>query len=102
MVILEFKKETHDHAMSLVHNIKKEICELFEIMDKPDEAHGERKYYINAYDERRGGMGNRDMQMEERRNRDSRGRYSRRDDRFEDRRYPKYPFDERGGGRYNY
>lgn len=110
MVVIEFKKETHEHTMNLLHRVKKDICELFEIMDKPNEAHGERKYFIDSYDERRGGMGSRN-EMEERRRRDSMGRYASRgmeerggmrDNSFDDRRYPEYPFDERGGGRYNY
>lgn len=102
MVILEFKKETHEHTMNLLHRVKEDICELYETLEKSGEAHGERRYVIDQYDERRRSMGRRDEMMDERRNRDSRGRYSRRDDRMEDRRYPEYPYEERGGGRYDY
>lgn len=101
MWIVEFKKEAHDENMKLVHRIKEDICELFKRLEGG--AHGERHYEIDAYDERKNRNSmeqyyRRDGMMDERRG----GGMGRKDDRFEDRRYPQYPFDERGGGRYNY
>lgn len=101
MIVLEFRKEDHEKNMNLLHRIKTDICELYKNLEESEmsSAHGERRYEIEAYDERRGGshMGRRDM-MDERR-----GRMSYRDNRMSmDRHYPEYPIEERGGGRYNY
>lgn len=102
MIMIEFRKEDHEKNMSLVHRIKEDVCELWKNLEAADAAHGERHYEIDSYDERRGMMGRRDIheEMDERRGR--MGRYVRRDDRYENKHYPEYPFDERGGGRYNY
>ena len=99
MIVIEFRKEVHEENMELLKRVKKDICTLFERLEGG--AHGERHYEIDSYDNRQSGSMNNRYEMDERR--DSRGRYSRRDDRMEDRRYPEYPmYDERGGGRYNY
>ena len=48
--IIEFREDEHQRNMKLVHNIKKDICELLRNMAE-DEI-GERRHPI--YDERRG------------------------------------------------
>ena len=48
--IIEFREDEHQRNMKLVHNIKKDICELLRNMAE-DEI-GERRYPV--YDEKRG------------------------------------------------
>ena len=109
MIILQFKKEDHEENMNLLHRIKKDVCTLYEKLEESEkEAMGQRHYEIDSFDERRGsgmnyrgGMNRRD-DIGERRGGGRGGRMGRRDDEFESRRFPEYPFDERGGGRYDY
>ena len=108
MIVLQFKKEDHEENMNLLHRIKKDVCTLYEKLEESEkEAMGHRHYEIDSYDERRGGMGyrggmGRRDEMGERRGGSRGGRMGRRDDEFESRRFPEYPFDERVGGRYDY
>ncbi len=109
MIVLQFKREEHEENMELLYNIKKDICTLYENLEKGEkEAMGQRHYEIDSFDERRGGgmnyrggMGNRGS-MGERRGGNRGGRMGRRDEESYKPMYPEYPFDERGGGRYDY
>lgn len=98
MIVLQFKREDHEENMNLLHRIKKDICTLYDKLEASEkEAMGQRHYEIDSFDERRGGMGYR---MDERRGRG--GRMGHRDEEPRRHMYPEYPFDERGGGRYDY
>lgn len=109
MVVLQFKKEDHEENMNLLHRIKKDVCTLYEKLEESEkEAMGNRHYEIDSFDERRGsgmnyrgGMNRRD-DMGERRGGSRGGRMGRRDEEPYRPMYPEYPFDERGGGRYDY
>ena len=110
MIVLQFKKEDHEENMNLLHRIKKDVCTLYEKLEESEkEAMGQRHYEIDSFDERRGGnmgyrsggMGYRNS-MDERRGGNRGGRMGRRDEEYHRPMYPEYPFDERGGGRYDY
>lgn len=102
MIVLQFKKEDHEENMNLLHRIKKDICTLYDKLEASEkEAMGQRHYEIDSFDERRGGMGYRNV-MDERRGGGRGGRMGRREEEYHRPMYPEYPFDERGGGRYNY
>lgn len=102
MIVLQFKREDHEENMELLHNIKKDICTLYDNLEKSEkEALGQRHYEIDSFDERRGGMNYRNG-MGERRGGMRGGRMGRRDEEPRRPMYPEYPFDERGGGRYDY
>ena len=98
MIMIQFREEDHAHNMQLLHKIKEDVYALCENMEKSHHSeHGERRYIIDQFDERP-----KHHEMDERRGGDRGGMMGRRDDRSMDRHYPEYPFDERGGGRYNY
>lgn len=100
MIVLQFKREDHEENMNLLHRIKKDICTLYDKLETSEkEAMGQRHYEIDSFDERRGGMGYR---MDERRGGGRGGRMGRREEEPRRGMYPEYPFDERGGGRYDY
>ena len=108
MIVLQFKKEDHEENMNLLHRIKKDVCTLYEKLEESEkEAMGNRHYEIDSFDERRSsGMGHRGSMgyrnaMDERRGGRG-GRMGRRDEEPYRPMYPEYPFDERGGGRYDY
>ena len=109
MIVLQFKKEDHEENMNLLHRIKKDVCTLYEKLEESEkEAMGNRHYEIDSFDERRGSMGYRSggmnyrNEMGERRGGSRGGRMGRREEEYHRPMYPEYPFDERGGGRYDY
>lgn len=97
MIMIQFREDVHKENMALLHNVKKDIMKICENLEKEEEANfGERRYVIDQYDRRD------EMEMDERRGgarsgmRGGRSGYRNRE------RYPEYPIDERGGGRYDY
>ena len=99
MIMIQFREEDHARNMHLLRTIKKNLHELCDNLEKSEEeAHGERRYIIDQFDERP-----RHHEMDERRGGGRGGMMGRRDNRSMDREYPEYPIDERGGGgRYSY
>ena len=102
MIMIQFREDVHKENMSLLHNIKQDIKKLCENFEKEEEANfGERRYVIDQYDRREPGM-----DMGERRGgsrsgmRGSRSGY--RQNMGQREHYPEYPFEEMGGGRYDY
>ena len=102
MIMIQFREDVHKENMSLLHNIKKDMAKLCENLEKEEEANfGERRYIIDQFDRREPGM-----EMDERRGggrsgmRGGRSGYRQNMEQRE--RYPEYPFDEMGGGRYEY
>lgn len=98
MIMIQFREEEHARNMQLLHTIKKSIYELCENLEKnEEEAHGERRYIIDQFDEKP-----RYHEMDERRGEGRGSMMGRKEHRPMERAYPEYPIDERGGGRYNY
>lgn len=101
MIMIQFREDVHKENMALLHNIKKDMAKLCENLEKEEEANfGERRYVIDQYDRRD------EMEMDERRGRGRSGmrggRSGYRNNMMPRERYPEYPIDERGGGRYDY
>ena len=105
MIMIQFREDVHKENMSLLHNIKQDIKKLCENLEKEEEANfGERRYIIDQFDRREPGM-----EMDERRGggrsgmRGGRSGYRQGGGSMGQReRYPEYPFEEMGGGRYDY
>lgn len=102
MIMIQFREDVHKENMSLLHNIKKDIKKLCENLEQEEEANfGERRYIIDQFDRREPGM-----EMDERRGGGRSGmrggRSGYRQGMPQRERYPEYPFDEMGGGRYDY
>lgn len=102
MIMIQFREDVHKENMSLLHNIKKDMAKLCENLEKEEEANfGERRYIIDQFDRREPGM-----EMDERRGGGRSGmrggRSGYRQNMGQRERYPEYPFDEMGGGRYDY
>lgn len=105
MIMIQFREDVHKENMSLLHNIKKDIKKLCENLEQEEEANfGERRYIIDQFDRREP-----NMEMDERRGggrsgmRGGRSGYRQGGSNMGQReRYPEYPFDEMGGGRYDY
>ena len=100
--MIQFREDVHKENMSLLHNIKQDIKKLCENLEKEEEANfGERRYIIDQFDRREPGM-----EMDERRGGGRSGmrggRSTYRQNMTQRERYPEYPFDEMGGGRYDY
>lgn len=90
---IEFKKEDHERNVELLHNVKRDLCELIERMSK---TYSERKHddpYM--FDERRGRYDRRDGMGGENMNQRSGYRHSQEMD------YPPYR-EEHFDNRYNY
>lgn len=101
MIMIQFREDVHKENMALLHNIKKDMAKLCENLEKEEEANfGERRYVIDQYDRRD------EMEMDERRGGGRSGmrggRSGYRNNMMSRERYPEYPIDERGGGRYDY
>lgn len=101
MIMIQFREDVHKENMSLLHNIKKDIKKLCENLEQEEEANfGERRYVIDQFDRREPGM-----EMDERRGggrSGMRGGRSGYRNNMSRERYPEYPFEEMGGGRYDY
>ena len=102
MIMIQFREDVHKENMSLLHNIKQDIKKLCENLEKEEEANfGERRYIIDQFDRREP-----NMEMDERRGGGRSGmrggRSGYRQNTGQRERYPEYPFDEMGGGRYDY
>ena len=101
MIMIQFREDVHKENMSLLHNIKKDIKKLCENLEQEEEANfGERRYVIDQFDRREPGM-----EMDERRGggrSGTRGGRSGYRNNMPRERYPEYPFEEMGGGRYDY
>ena len=104
MIMIQFREDVHKENMVLLHNVKKDIMKICENLEKGEEANfGERRYVIDQYDRRD------EMEMDERRGggrsgmRGGRSGYRQGGGSMGQReRYPEYPFEEMGGGRYDY
>lgn len=104
MIMIQFREDVHKENMSLLYNIKKDIKKLCENLEQEEEANfGERRYVIDQFDRREP-----DMEMGERRGggrsgmRGGRSGYRQGSNMGQRERYPEYPFEEMGGGRYDY
>ena len=99
--MIQFREDVHKENMSLLYNIKQDIKKLCENLEQEEEANfGERRYIIDQFDRREPGM-----EMGERRGggrSGMRGGRSGYRNNMPRERYPEYPIDERGGGRYDY
>ena len=58
--IIEFKKDTHERNLELIHKAKKAICELYESIEKDGVEH---RIPREEFDERRGRSGMRGGDM---------------------------------------
>lgn len=106
MYLIQFREDTHKENMHLLRRVKEDIMKLCENLEKDtEEAYGDRRYIIDQFDRRDGGMdmgerrgsgGSRSGMRGGNRGGRSGGQMGRREE------YPEYPFEEPAGGRYDY